>query len=203
MRISLLTLPARIDRVLAVSVIDKQIGTKWVSDESIEPARKAALLNILAVLCVTPSQTAPLILDVLEVFAVMAERIYVGAESRMESTLESLTQDPRQPFYEDPARPLAIHRTIMQSHQAAGFETAGQRSYRGEGAPSLQIVIAESPYLQTVADIDLDEHNPDQDVAGFVKHLVELKKGITDQFGIRKTLSRGPAAPYLAYTVGA
>lgn len=196
-----LTLPMH--RVLDASTIDRQDAIAWITSANVDTVRKACLLNILAVLSVTP-QSAPLIAEVRAVFAVKVDRIYATMETSVRDTLFALVADPRMPFYHD-ARPVAIHRALLS---AAGLPPdTPLDSFRAEGAPSLQIVVADSPFADTVADIDLDAHNPLQDVVGFAGHMVELLEGQrtgrpTDHLAMRATLGNGPARDCLCYTLG-
>lgn len=207
---------APIRRVLDASRVDAREAVAWLMDPKTETVRKACLLNILAVLNVTPTPEAPLIAHVLTVFVVKVDRIYVTFGTDVLVTLEDYVEDVRMPFYEDPGTPLAIHHELLTNlpfgiaapgFQAGGVNQTPLTSFRAEGAPSLQIVVAESPYPYTVADIDLDAHNPLQDVVGFAGHMWELVSGKrsglpTDQLAMRSTLSRGPAAGCLCYTLG-
>lgn len=197
-----LTMPIR--RVLDASTIDREDAIAWLTSANVDTVRKACLLNILAVLSVTPA-TAPLIAEVRSVFSVKVDRIYATMETSVRDTLFALVADPRMPFYHD-ARPVAIHRALLS---AAGLPPdTPLNSFRAEGAPSLQIVIADSPFADTVADIDLDAHNPLQDVVGFAGHIVELLEEQrtgrpTDHLAMRVTLGKGPARDCLCYTLGA
>lgn len=207
-----------IRRVLDASVLDGRPAVTWLLDPKTDTVRKACLLNILAVLCVTPTKETPLIADVLQVFTVKADRIYVTMDTDVRQDLEDYVADVRMPFYHDPCAPEAIHALVLanlpEDIAADGLRTDGPYgatpldSYRAEGAPSLQIVIADSPYDYTVADIDLDAHNPLQDVVGFIGHMSELITGHhagrpTDSLDMRDRLSHGPAASSLCYTLGA
>ena len=81
---------------------------------------------------------------------------------------------------------------------------AGLFSFRVEGSPSLQMVIAtpSSPFNACFVDLDLDLGNPLQDVAGLVVHIGELLSGKpTNHLDLQKKLSNGKAAPYLYYRV--
>lgn len=199
-------LPPAIDRVLAASVLDGQSADAWLHDPSVAPVRKACLLNILAVLRVTPDEHTPLLVYVDRVFEVKADRIYVTVLTNVLHRLAGLVTDPHLPVYQDQGQPLPIHRLILASPTAAGLSDARLLSFRAEGAPSLQLVVAETAAPYTVADLDLDEHNPLQDVVGFIGHMGELLKGdrtgaLTDHLALRAVLARGPAAPFLGYTL--
>ena len=77
-------------------------------------------------------------------------------------------------------------------------------SFRGEGKPSMQAVIAVPPpdLPHTYAEFDLDLGNPLQDVLGFIVHVGELLDGKpTNHLDLRKTLAKTKAANFLCYTV--
>lgn len=214
-----LTTPVQpaIRRVLDASTLDERDAVAWLMDPRVDTVRKACLLNILAVLCVTPTPETPLIVYVREVFAVKADRIYIVALTLLRETLATYVDEPAMPFYEDPGPVLAIHHELLAhlppslpvpAFRATGRDQTLLASFRAEGAPSLQIVIADSDLPYTVADIDLDAHNPLQDVVGFVGHMLELVGGrrsgaLTDQIAMRARLCEGPAAGALCYTLGA
>lgn len=200
-----------IRRVLDASFLDGRDAVGWLMNPKTETIRKACLLNMLAKLSVTPTKETPLIADVIAVFAVKLERIYAVLRAEVRARLETYVADDRMPFYRDSGPVLAVHHELLAHLPAGiaapGFQAAGPlqtplASFRAEGAPSLQLVIADSPYAYTVADVDLDEHNPLEDVVGLVGHLLELSRGgVTDQIAMRETLSHGAAAPFLCYTL--
>lgn len=201
-------LPEPIGRVLDESVIEGLSGRSFLANKSVTDVRKACLLNILAVCCVTPAQGEPLIDKIDEVFAVKDERIYVTVDSTLKPVLDTLVAGERMAFYED-AQIAAIHRTLLTSVprwlNPLDFANATLNSYRSEGHPSLQVVLADSHLNYSIADIDLDLANPLQDVVGFFGHLWELWAdrggGVTDSLKLRATLASGTAAPFLGYTL--
>lgn len=210
-------LPPAIRRVLDASDLDGRDAVAWLLDPTVDTVRKACLLNLLAVLSVTPTPEAPLLADVRAVFAVKLERIYVVFRTIVRDQLEDYVTDSRMPFYKDGGPVLAIHHELLAdlppsiaapAFRATGREQTPLASFRAEGSPSLQIVIADSPYPYTVADVDLDAHNPLQDVVGFFGHMWELIGGQrsgapTDQIAMRGRLCQGPAAGALCYTLDA
>lgn len=199
--------PPAIRRILAASTIEGHSADAWLADDGIALVRKACLLNILAALCATPSPTSPLSDAVDSVFAGEAERIYVTMRSTVRHTLDALVAEPSFPFYLDLGQPLPMHRAILSSAAAHGLQDATLRSYRAEGSPSLQIVLADSPFEHTVADIDLDLYCPDQDVVSLISHTIEevlpgeIHSEVTDHLAMRAILAKGPAAPFLCYTL--
>lgn len=191
-------MPTPIRRVLDASTLEGRSTVAWLLDPATDIVRKACLLNMLAALSVTPTIELALIHDVLHVFKVKSERIYAVVQTGVRQTLEAYVADPRMPFYEDSLPVNAVHHALLD--EVPELQRARLRSFRAEGAPSLQIVIADNDTMPTtVADIDLDAHNPLEDVAGFISHAFE--QGITDQFAMRAMLSRGPAARCLCYTL--
>ncbi len=187
-------------RILAISVLDGQQARHWLHDPRVDTVRKACLLNILAALCVTP----PLIAQVVYVFTVRTDRIHALCHADIRQTLGVLSADPRLPFYHDRREPSRIHREVLDNFPE--LADSDLTSYRGEGNPSLQLVVANSYLDRTVADIDLDLYNPIQDVVGFVGHMKEVvhnrrRKTVTNHLAIYRSLSNGPAAPFLCYTL--
>jgi hypothetical protein len=84
------------------------------------------------------------------------------------------------------------------------FTDEGLRSFRAEGAPSLQLVMStpQANFAHTFVDADLDLGNPLQDVAGLMVHLGELLNGTpTNHLDLARKLSKGKAKPYLYYRV--
>jgi hypothetical protein len=77
-------------------------------------------------------------------------------------------------------------------------------SFRGEGRPSMQAVVAIPPadLPHTYAEFDLDLGNPLQDVLGFFVHMGELLDGKpTNHLDMRKVLAKAKASDFLYYTV--
>lgn len=199
-----------IQRVLAASMIEDQPALEWLADPAPTAARKACLLNILAVLRVTPTPADPLITLVLDVYTVKVDRVYLAIESRVWRRLGYLVADPALPFYQDPLPPLAIHQELLQSlpmgiplwvNPATSSALTSFRSETVHGQPSLQMVLAQSPYSYTIADVDLDLENL-QDVVSAVGHLKEVLHGKhtglpTDHLALRAVLATGPAGAYL------
>lgn len=199
-----------IRRILGASTIQGQPGPLWLLNPAVDTVRKACLLNILAVCCVRPSSETPIIAFIDAVFAVRSERIYVLLAGTTVNFLEVACLNYRQPFYEDPESPLPVHWEMLEAVPetfVGDFTHVPLRSFRAEGAPSLQVVIADrQSNNQTIADLDLDAHNPIEDVVGFFGHMWELWTGrkvggVTDHLVMWKTLQHTIAAPYVGYTL--
>ena len=196
---------AQIGRVLAASIIDGQPGAEWLTTGDWRPARKACLLNLLATLRVTPNRTANLLTLVHEVLRVFNDRAYMRVDVTLKSRIEELVKDPKKPFYAEGSPHAPIHQRLLEVipvGQRSGF---GQLlSFRGEGKPSLQMVIAVPPVglSHTYAEFDLDLGNPLQDVLGFVVHIGELLDGKpTSHVDLRTDIAKGQASDFLYYTV--
>ena len=191
-------------RVLDGSSADGESAVAWLNQDR-RPAKKACLLNLLASLRVRPTLSAPLIEQVQSVYHVGTERIYAKVDLEFLRRLDELANDPRKRFYRE-GRPIAsIHRKLIDSipkDVRQLFSPDRLLSFRGEGSPSLQAVVAEPPAGSafTFADIDLDLGNPLQDVVGFIVHMGELVGGDpTNHLDLRKKLARTPAGAFLYY----
>lgn len=194
-----------IERVLDDSTIDGFPASTWLESDDWRATRKACLLNLLAALRVSPSKSDTLIDDVHHVFKVFNDRAYMKVDSALRSRVENLVKDPNKPFYAEGPPTASIHRLLLDeipASEKAGFKDL--LSFRGEGRPSLQMVIAVPPVglAHTYAEFDLDLANPLQDVLGFVVHVGELLDGKpTNHMDLRKTLAKGKATDFLYYTV--
>jgi hypothetical protein len=194
-----------IERVLDDSTIDGFPAATWLESADWRATRKACLLNLLAALRVSPSKSDNLIDDVHHVFKVLNDRAYMKVDSALKSRVENLVKDPGKPFYAEGSPTASIHRLLLDEIPAS--EKTGFRdllSFRGEGRPSLQMVIAVPPVglPHTYAEFDLDLANPLQDVLGFVVHVGELLDGkATNHLDLRKTLAKGKATDFLYYTI--
>ncbi len=172
----------------------------WVNDPANRANRRACLLNLLAKLRTSPSENDPLLADVESIFFADVDRIYAGVGSRFLTRLIELN-GTNQFYYEgEPSAP--VHRKILDrltwEPDAQSFHLL---SYRQEGHPSLQCVIAvpPAPIRTHYVDLDLDLGNPLQDVLGFFIHLGELiGPGKTDHLKLRSEL-KVPTKNYLYY----
>jgi hypothetical protein len=197
--------------VLASSTLDDQPGVQWVEDDDIRPARRACVLNLLASLRVFPTASAPLLSDVTCLFKALDERSYGQVETAFADRVTQLSEDHDKVYPE--GRPNApIHRQLIPAigefdASARGlFDETGLLSFRAEGGPSLQMVVAspKQAYDHRFVDLDLDLGNPLQDVVGLLVHIGELLDGRpTNHLDLRKQLAKGKAAPYLYYSVKA
>jgi hypothetical protein len=194
-----------IERVLDDSTIDGFPASTWLDSPDWRPTRKACLLNLLAALRVSPSKSDHLIDDVHHVFKVLNDRAYMKVDSALKRRVENLVKDPNKPFYAEGPPTAPIHRLLLDeipAEEKTGFQEL--LSFRGEGRPSLQMVIAVPPVAlpHTYAEFDLDLANPLQDVLGFVVHVGELLDGRpTNHLDLRKTLAKGKATDFLYYSV--
>jgi hypothetical protein len=197
-----------VQRVLDASAIDDQPAAAWLADSK-RATRKACFLNILASLRTRPTASAPLIDDVHSVFWVSNDRVYARVDRSLRTTLESLALDERKPFYREGNPRAPVHLRLLEhlpepTDVRALFSPDGLVSFRGEGKPSLQIVVADPPAAMayTYAEFDLDLGNALQDLAGFVTHMGELLDGKpTNHLDLRRDLARTRAGDYLYYDV--
>ena len=194
--------------VLDASTIDGLAAAAWLADES-RATRKACLLNLLASLRARPSVTAPLVRRVQRVFQVSNDRIYAQVDRQLYDDLEALALDPRRPFYREGRPKAVIHHQLCSAVPEPAdrlplFAPTSLVSFRGEGRPSLQIVISEPPAgcAHTYAEFDLDLGNALQDLTGFVVHMGELLDGKpTNHLDLRRDLAKTKAGAFLAYEI--
>jgi hypothetical protein len=199
---------AEIQRVLDASSVNELPAVAWLDGE-FRPARKACLLNLLASLRVQPLVSDHLLTLVESVYYVANDRIYARVDRSLYQRLEALAVDPKKPFYRE-GRPHAdIHLKLLEGlpepPETIGlFRRDSLVSFRGEGRPTLQVVVAEPPagLRHTYAEFDLDLGNPLQDLVGFVVHMGELLDGKpTNHLDLAKALKKGKARDFLLYTV--
>jgi hypothetical protein len=207
--VDLETCDPEIQRVLDASILDGIATVTWLASDTPRPARKSCLMNLLACLRTRPTLAQPLIAQVESMYFVSNDRAYARVTSGLLSRLEGLSLDRNQPFYRE-GRPKAdIHKLLVASIPAAEcqlFSADRLVSFRGEGSPSLQVVVAEPPPGHPVAfaEFDLDLGNALQDVVGFVVHMGELLDGkATNHLDLRRKLAGKSAAtrPFLYYTI--
>lgn len=200
---------ARIGNVLDRSTVDGAAAVAWLESAQPRPTRQACLLNLLASLRIRPSLSAPLIDLVHDVYEVRNDRVYAKVDRQFLATLQALALDPAKPFYEEGSPQAAIHQRLLTELPEPPDVKArfgGLRSFRGEGRPSMQTIIAVAPadLPHTYAEFDLDLGNPLQDLVGFVVHLGELLDGKpTNHLDLRQDLARTKAKEFLHYTVTA
>jgi hypothetical protein len=154
-----------------------------------------------------PNLAAPLLNLVQEVFLVANDRIHAKVDRKLVDTLQDLADDPARPFFAEGKPHAPIHGrllTAMPESPDVRARFGGLTSFRAEGKPSMQIVVAIPPadLPHTYADIDLDLGNPLQDVIGFFVHLGELLDGKpTNHLDLRKPLGKTKAVDFLYYKV--
>ena len=98
-----------------------------------------------------------LIDQVKDVFMVFNDRAYMKVDRAMLKRVEDLARDPKKPFFREGKPAAKIHGRLLDSIQEKqGFSEL--LSFRGEGGPSLQMVIAVPPVdsPHTYAEFDLD-----------------------------------------------
>jgi hypothetical protein len=198
---------AGIGRVLDDSRIDEEAGRQWLANTTWRSSRKACLLNILAALSATPSKRNTFLEDVQGVFRVFNDRCYMKVDRRLLTALETLAADPKHPVYAEGEPHAPIHGRLLEAlpePREVRDQFRKLLSFRAEGSPSLQTVIAVPPanLSYTYAEFDLDLGNPLQDVLGFAVHMGELFSGKpTNHLDMRKRLAGTKASEFLYYTV--
>jgi hypothetical protein len=205
--VALEDLDASIATVLDQSSVDRATARQWLADDTRRPTRQACLLNLLASLRTRPNLATPLVHLVHEVFHVANDRMYAKVDRRLLTTVKALADDPSRPFFAEGKPHAPIHGLLIE-----GIPDASERprfknllSFRSEGKPSMQIVVAVPPadLPHTYAEFDLDLANPLQDVVGFFVHIGELLDGKpTNHLDLRKSLAQTKAADFLYYTIG-
>ena len=195
--------------VLASSVLNGQAGVDWVLDSDIRPTRRACLLNLLASLRSFPTLAAPLLSDVDRLFLSLDDRCYARILPGLFTRASDLASHHDKVYAE--GRPhAAIHQlllpaiTAFDSGASGLFVEDGLESFRAEGSPSMQFVIAKptTSYPFHFADVDLDLGNPLEDLVGLTIHIGELLDGKrTNHLDLRSKLAKGKAKPFLYYTV--
>ena len=197
----------RIAAVLARSTVEGDSAAAWLDREDRRATRRACLLNLLASLRIRPSLAQPLVDLVHDVYWVGNDRIYAKVDRVFLPRLETLALDRSKPFYAEGPPAAPIHGRLLAGlpePPELKMEFRTLLSFRGEGKPSLQTVVAVPPahLPYTYAEFDLDLHNPLQDLLGFVGHMGELLDGkSTNHLDLRKELARTKAKDYLYYTI--
>ena len=193
--------------VIDASSLDGLPCADWL-DADKRPTRKACFLNLLASLRTRPLVSNSLIQHVDHAFAVFNDRAFMRVGLELLPAIEALVRDPNRRFYSAGAPAADIHQRLLRDlpeppDVKAKF-TKGLLSFRGEGGPSLQMVIARPPVglPYTYAEFDLDLGNPLQDVLGFVVHIGELLDGKpTNHLVLRRDLVKTSAKRFLYYDV--
>jgi len=198
---------ASVARVIDASRLENQTALEWLADSRWRATRKACLLNLLASVRVRPTLSAPLIDQVHEVFWISNDRAYTRVHRDLFARLEALAADDRKPFYREGRPHAEIHLRLLDEipdDEKPLFGPDSLVSFRGEGRPSLQTVIARPPIgvAHTYAEFDLDLGNALQDLEGFVVHMIELADGKpTDHLDMRKKLAKTAAREFLYYDI--
>jgi hypothetical protein len=193
--------------VLERSRVDGQAALDWVDDANRRPTRRACLLNLLASLRARPRVSEPLLPLVRDIFLVANDRMYARVDRSLLSRLQDLADSPDRPFYAEGRPHAAIHGRLLTELPEPPDVRArflDLVSFRAEGKPSMQIVVAVPPpdLAHTYAEFDLDLGNPLQDLVGFFVHVGELLDGKpTNHLDMHRVLARSSAESFLYYSV--
>ncbi len=199
----------KILQVIEASTLDGQPGMTWLDDSNIRPTRRACALNLLASLRVFPTLSVPLIDHVACLFKARDERTYVSISHEFYARVSELSEE-HDKVYPEGAPRASIHKELIPAlcefdpSAKAYFDEKDLESFRAEGSPSLQMVIAipKPGFDHRFADLDLDLGNPLQDVVGLAVHIGELLDGRpTNHLDLWKRLKQKKAKPYLYYKV--
>lgn len=193
--------------VLDRSTVDDVAAIEWLEDPGRRPTRQACLLNLLASLRTRPASGVPLVKLVHDVFVVGNDRAYAKVDRSLLDRIQALALDPKMPFFAEGKPNAPIHGRLLSALPESLDVKARFTellSFRGEGKPSLQVVIAIPPpeLPHTYAEFDLDLGNPLQDVLGLFVHIGELLDGKpTNHLDMRKVLAKTKASEFLYYTI--
>lgn len=198
-------------RVLSASTIDGQAAATWVGDSSVRPTKRACALNLLATLRATPTLGDPLLPEIDCLFGGRDDRIYARVSPNLFTRVQTMADAPTSRFYAEGLPHAPIHNELVTALLAfdpatvGRFDPSGLLSFRAEGSPSLQLVIARPTpaFPMEFADLDLDLGNPLQDVIGFCVHMGELLDGKpTNHLDLRKKLGKNQKIKqFLCYDV--
>ena len=191
------------------SVLDQVPAAEWLTSNTPRSVRKACLLNVLAMTRATPRKRDHLLSHVRDVFFAATDRLYARVDPAFLHRLEELSDGPDKRFYQEGELRGGVHAELLrriEDDRRVQPGTYRLLSFRAQGAPSLQAVVAcpESGMdgAYHYADLDLDLGNPRQDVAGFLTHMGELlNPNRTDHFALRKRLAKGRARDFLYYRI--
>ena len=207
--VDLAAIDAGIFGVLDRSQVDGAAAMDWLVNRNRRATRQACLLNLMASLRTRPTAGDPLLPLVDHVFFVGNDRLYARVDRALLTRLRRLADDPRRPFYAEGPPHAQVHGRLLEEMPETPDVRArftGLLSFRAEGTPSMQVVVAVPPpdLAHTYAEFDLDLGNPLQDIAGFFVHVGELLDGKpTNHLDLRKPLAKTTAKEFLYYTVGA
>lgn len=190
------------------SLLDGQTVPDWLNNADARPRRKACLLNLLAKLraAAGPKPNSQLIEGVQSLFFGDVDRVYARVSSGFLANLQTLSADPSKPFHDEGTPSAAIHQQLLNHVPEQDRHQYRLLSFRQEGNPSMQAVVARPPVggagRNYYADLDIDLGNALQDVQGFVIHMGELlTPGKTDHLALATKLAQGPTAQFLYYRV--
>jgi hypothetical protein len=182
----------------------------WLNNQGVEARRKAAALNLIAKLRSFPTAADPFSDLVVGIFEGKPDRIYASVKPELLERLVALSSGNNSTV-EDEGTPFdAVHDELLidlpVAPDAAVADHYSLDSFRADGRPSLQSVIAIPPPGDThghYVDFDLDLADSLQDIAGFVVHMGEIARGtLTDHFALHNELSQDPAIqPFIYYSV--
>jgi hypothetical protein len=207
--VALVGVDPAIQRLLDVpDSIDHGTLRAWLGSPA-RAMRKACALNILAVLRSFPAPADPFIGLVTDIFQIWPDRIYATVDPGLSDRLERLSSGDDRIVQREGAPFDAIHRRLLEYLPRAADRARASDytliSYRADGLPSLQTVIAKPPDgsgLRSYADFDLDLGDSLEDLRGLAIHMGELASGReTDHLKLRDDLAGGGARPYLYYAV--
>ena len=192
--------------LLERSRVDGATAIDWLEDTNRRPTRQACLINLLASLRTRPKLSDPLLPLIDRVFHVANDRIYAKVDRRLLTTLQTLADHPDRPFFAEGRPHATIHGRLLELIPPPDVSDRFREltSFRAEGKPSMQVVIAVPPAdtPHTYAEMDLDLGNPLQDLVGFFVHVGELLDGKpTNHLDMRKPLAKSTAKDFLYYTV--
>lgn len=209
--VDLSSVDSDIQRVIDASTIDSQPAHAWLVDDDVRPTRRACALNLLATLRATPSLSSSLLSDVDCLFTGRDDRCFVRVTPAFNARVQALSDEPNNRVYAEGHPHAKIHEEILPAivdfdPAATGrFDASGLWSFRAEGSPSLQMVIARPTvsFAMEFADVDLDLGNPLQDIVGLCIHIGELLDGKpTNHLDMLKKLRRqSRVKPLLYYSV--
>jgi hypothetical protein len=197
-----------VKRVVEASSFEDLTGPDWLASADFRPTRKACFMNLLASLRVRPQVSDNLLQYVQQFFHIANDRAYARVDRGLYDRLEELAVDPDKPFYREGRPHAAIHLKLLEhlpepDRSSGLFTPESLVSFRGEGRPTLQSVVALAPagLAHSYAEFDLDLGNPLQNFVGFVVHMGELLDGKpTNHLDLHKKLAKGSTADYLYYT---
>lgn len=191
----------------SASRVDGAAAADWLTSRPPRPARKACLLNLLAKLRTTPTESDHLLRNVQHFFFADVDRVYARVDREFSTRVDALSHGSSKAFIGEGSPKSAGHRRLLD--RVARFEgdvsTYRLHSYRQKGNNGMQAVIAvpDDPTRNHYADLDIDLGNPLQNVAGFVIHMGELiNPGKTDHFALHDKLAANKTlAKFLFYEV--